>query len=253
MVCPLVLPEGGIRETERPDGTGPVRYRRSVSDHVDDDDGDLAARRVEMVDHDIAARGVSDPRVLDAMRAVPRHDFVPDRYRALAYTDQPLPIGRDQTISQPLMVAVMAAAAELRPNDRALEIGTGSGYGAAVLARLAATVFTVERHEELASTARQHLDTIGCDNVTVVVGDGTAGLPDLAPFDAIVVTAAAPSVPGALVDQLVDGGRLVVPVGRRRRGAQHLMRIRRLGNDVVEEDLGGVRFVPLIGEYGFRS
>lgn len=212
----------------------------------------MATRRSAMVDHDIATRGVSDPRVLDAMRAVPREHFVPERFHPMAYSDQPLPIGQDQTISQPLMVAVMAQAAELRETDRVLEIGTGSGYGAAVLARLAAAVITVERHEVLASTARSHLAQAGCENVTVIVGDGTAGVPEQAPFDAIVVTAAAPAVPRTLVDQLVDGGRLVLPVGRRWRRAQTLVRVRRQGDDVVEEDLGGVRFVPLIGEHGFK-
>jgi protein-L-isoaspartate(D-aspartate) O-methyltransferase len=201
-----------------------------------------------MVDRDIRQRGVTDERVLEAMGTVPRERFLPEALAASAYDDRALPIEEDQTISQPYIVALMAASAELTPTSRVLEIGTGSGYGAAVLGRVAAEVWTIERHESLADTARTVLAALDLANVHVVFADGTAGLPERAPFDAIIVTAAASVVPEPLLEQLADGGRLVIPVGPDPSG-QRLMRIRRDGAEFVEEALGAVRFVPLIGEH----
>ena len=205
-----------------------------------------------MVAHDIAARGVSDPRVLDAMGAVPRERFVPAELVDLAYADRPLPIGDGQTISQPYVVAWMAEALELAPTDRVLEIGTGSGYAAAVLAQLTPRVWSIERVPALAARARVNLAAAGVTTVTVVEGDGTLGLPALAPFDAIVLTAAGPAVPPALSAQLADGGRLVAPVGAEH-GPQELVRVRRTGARFELEVLGAVQFVPLIGAQGFPA
>ena len=201
-----------------------------------------------MVQRDLAPRGIADPAVLEAMGTVPRERFVADQLDPVAYEDHPLRIGKGQTISQPFIVAAMAEAAELTPASRVLEIGTGSGYGAAVLGEVAGEVWTVERHEGLAADARQRLRDLGYDNVHVVEGDGTLGLPDRAPFDAIVVTAGAVEVPSTLQGQLVEGGRMIVPVGRG--GHQRLLRIRRTGDDAAVEDLGAVAFVPLVGEGG---
>ncbi len=197
----------------------------------------------------IQGRGVADPRVLDAMLAVPRHRFVGRDIAEYAYDDRPLPIGQGQTISQPFMVAMMADAAMIAPDDRVLEVGTGSGYGAAILSCLGGEVRTIERHSSLARSAARRLADLGYSNVSVIEGDGTLGDPDGGPYDAIVVTAAGPVVPDALIDQLADRGRLIMPVGRRR-GEQRLLRLIRSGGDVESEDLGGVRFVPLIGEQG---
>jgi protein-L-isoaspartate(D-aspartate) O-methyltransferase len=205
-----------------------------------------------MVDRHLAARGIVDPAVLAAMGAVPRERFLPEGLSAIAYADRALPIDEGQTISQPFMVATMAEAGEVRSDDRVLEIGTGSGYGAAVLGRVAGEVWTVERHVPLAERAAAVLDELGVDNVHVVVGDGSLGWPDAAPFDVIVVTADAPAVPTALVDQLAEGGRLVIPVGPRE-GIQHLRRVRRSAGGVQHEDLGAVRFVPLVGADGFED
>lgn len=205
-----------------------------------------------MVAHDIAARGVSDPRVLDAMGAVARERFVPPELVDLAYADRPLPIGDGQTISQPYVVAWMAEALELAPTDRVLEIGAGSGYGAAVLAQLTPHVWSIERVPALAARARANLGAAGVTTVTVVEGDGTLGLPALAPFDAIVLTAAGPAVPPALSAQLAEGGRLVAPVGAEH-GPQELVRVRRTGARFELEVLGAVQFVPLIGAQGFPA
>ena len=203
-----------------------------------------------MVAEDVARRGVADERVLAAMGTVPREAFVPAADRDRAYADRPLPIGWDQTISQPYVVAVMAEALELEPGDRVLEVGAGSGYAAAVLSRLADEVVTVERVPELAELAARRLAALGADNVAVRVGDGTLGWPDRAPYDGIVVTAGGPEVPPALVDQLAPGGRLVIPVGPL--SAQRLVRVRRGPEGGLEqEDLGGVAFVPLIGSQGW--
>ena len=204
-----------------------------------------------MVVRDIEARGITDPRVLDALRTVPRERFLPTELGEFAYDDTPLPIEEGQTISQPFIVASMAEAAELTATSRVLEIGAGSGYSAAVLGLVSGRVWTIERHEPLATRARQRIDDLDYDNIHVIVGDGTLGLPEEAPFDAIIVTAGGPSVPDALIEQLADGGRIVIPVGTDAR-AQRLLRIRRRGTDITEEDFGAVRFVPLIGAQGWE-
>lgn len=200
-----------------------------------------------MVRRHVAGRGISDARVLDAMASVPREHFVRADLSNRAYADGPLPIGEGQTISQPYVVAWMAEAAELGTEDRVLEVGTGSGYAAAVLARLAAEVYTIERHAVLAEAARERLRRLGYGNVHVRHGDGTGGWREHAPYDAISVAAAAPCVPESLRDQLGAGGRLVMPVGSHR-GGQRLTR-ERLGKsgDFSREELGAVRFVPLVG------
>lgn len=204
-----------------------------------------------MVHRQIAARGVSAPRVLAAMRQVPREAFLSDSLREFAYDDTPLPIEEGQTISQPYIVARMAEAAEIGPADRVLEIGSGSGYAAAVLGELAAEVFTVERHEALASLARHRLGALGYANVEVRTGDGTLGWPQKAPFDAIIATAGGPRIPQALRDQLAVGGRLVMPVGDAET-RQHLLRLTRRDSDEwLQETLEVVRFVPLIGAEGW--
>ncbi len=215
------------------------------------DDERLARLRERMVREQIEARGVRDPRVLDAMRRVPRHLFVPAEYRDAAYSDGPLPIGYGQTISQPFIVAYMTALLHLKGDEKVLEIGTGSGYQAAVLAHLAHEVHTVERIPALADRAEALLRRLGLTNVTVHRGDGTLGLPAYAPYDAILVTAAAPKVPQSLLDQLADGGRLVIPVGGH--GLQHLERWTRLGEEFRRQVLDAVAFVPLIGEEGWAS
>ena len=205
-----------------------------------------------MVSRDLVRRGIADPAVLGAMSSVPRERFVEPCLVEAAYDDCALPIDADQTISQPYIVALMTEALELGPGDRVLEIGTGSGYAAAVLGRIADSVWTIERHRCLADQAAERLAALGADNVTVVVGDGTLGWPDAAPYDAIVVTAGGPSVPAALIDQLADGGRLVMPVGTEWRD-QELERVRRHGADLRTESLGPVRFVPLVGEQGWAT
>lgn len=205
-----------------------------------------------MVDRRIAGRGVTDPAVLAAMREVPRHLFVPEREIPFAYDDSPRPIEQGQTISQPYVVAWMIESAQVDPDSRVLEVGTGSGYGAAVLAGLAREVWTIETITELADTAAARLADLEYENVTVVEGDGTLGLPDHAPFDAILVTAGGPHVPPALMQQLADGGRLVIPV-ECGTGGQRLVCVRRNGDDVEETELGAVRFVPLVGEQGWSS
>jgi protein-L-isoaspartate(D-aspartate) O-methyltransferase len=202
-----------------------------------------------MVERDIAGRGVRNPAVLRAMGTVPREAFLESDLAEFAYEDHPLPIAEGQTISQPYIVAAMVAAAEVGPDDRVLEIGTGSGYGAAVLGRVGAEVWSVERHEALARGAQQVLDELGYHNVHAICGDGTLGWPEAAPYDAIIVTAGGPSVPEALLEQLDEGGRLVIPVGPETRG-QELIRVRRDGDRFREEFLGAVRFVPLIGSQG---
>ena len=206
-----------------------------------------------MVRHQIAARGVRSPKVLDAMRKVPREHFLPQEHGILAYEDSPLPIGKGQTISQPYIVAYMTEALALEGGEKVLEIGTGSGYAAAVLAEIAAEVFTIERIEGLAARARTVLDSLGYDNVQVRHGDGTLGWPEHAPFDGIVVTAGGPDIPDTLKHQLKIGGRLVMPVGRTT-WYQELVRVTRVAEAEFEtEDLVPVRFVPLIGEEGWDS
>jgi protein-L-isoaspartate(D-aspartate) O-methyltransferase len=213
---------------------------------------DFEMMRERMVRDQIIGRGVSNPRVLDALRSVPRHRFVPDHLESLAYEDGPLPIGQGQTISQPFIVAYMSQALGLTPDDVVLEIGTGSGYQTAILARLARYVYSLERYPELAKPASRLLDELGYDNVEVYVGDGSQGLPDMAPFDAIIVTAAAPAIPGPLRAQMAaENGRLVLPTGDRYR--QFLQRVRRSGETWEMEYLMPVMFVPLYGRHGFEA
>ena len=202
-----------------------------------------------MVRRDIEARGITDPRVLAAMRRVPRERFVAERSRRAAYDDGALPIGGHQTISQPYVVAWMVDALSLPVGARVLEIGTGSGYGAAVLAELAGEVVTVERLAELADVARALLQELDYHNVIVVVGDGSLGHRDRAPYDGICVTAAAPEIPTTLLEQLGDHGRLVMPVGDR--DGQELTVVVRHGEQLSRHAVGGVRFVPLIGDQGW--
>ena len=190
-----------------------------------------------------------DPRVASALRAVPRHHYVPDAERDAAYANIPLPIGHGQTISQPFIVALMTELLDLEPESVVLEVGAGSGYQAAVLSRLAGRVYSLELRPELADAARRRLEAHGCDNVTVIQADGYQGWPEEAPYDAIIVTAASPDVPAPLREQLADGGRLVAPVGPRY--SQQLIRIRREGDQYRRENLLGVAFVPLIGEHGW--
>ena len=208
-----------------------------------------AENRERMVARQIEKRGIRNPRVLAAMAEVPRERFVPAQLAGRAYEDEPLPIGEDQTISQPYIVALMIEAADVAPGDRVLEVGAGSGYAAAVMACIADRVYAIERHETLAKSARRRVVELGYDNLTVLTGDGSLGLPAHAPYDAIVVSAGSDRVPEPLRQQLAIGGRLVVPVG----GAsiQTLFCVTRTGeNSWTENDLGGVRFVPLIGEHG---
>jgi len=210
-------------------------------------------QRKEMVDHQLSRRGIQDDAVLKAMGTVPREAFVPDDMTHRAYEDSPLPIGQGQTISQPYIVAVMIEHLQLHQSDRVLEIGTGSGYGAAVLSRIAAEVYTVERRASLAENARQRLRDLGYENVHLRVGDGSLGWSEQAPFEAILVTAGAPDVPGPLKDQLAVGGRLVIPTGQRP-VVQSLVRLRKKdAGDFARERLEAVRFVPLVGEAGWRE
>lgn len=207
--------------------------------------------RKQMVAEQLSRRDIYDPRVLDAMRSVPRHLFVPPEQRHLAYRDGPLPIGSGQTISQPYIVALMTQLLELQGNEKVLEVGTGSGYQAAVLGCLAEDVHTIERHTNLAGRAVRALDELGYHNVHVHVGDGTQGLAEFAPYQAILVTAAAPKTPRTLLEQLTEGGRLVIPVGAQFN--QMLMRWQREGPAYHREVLVPVAFVPLRGEHGWRE
>ena len=211
------------------------------------EDSYTEARR-SMVEHQIRSRGVQDPRVLTAMEAVPRHEFVPDDYVSQAYTDGPLPIGHGQTISQPYIVAVMTELLELEEGDRVLEIGTGSGYQAAVLAEIVDEVYTVEIIPELAKSARERLDRLGHGSVVSANADGYYGWEEYAPYDAIIVTAAPDHVPQSLVGQLKDGGRMVIPVGPVG-WYQTLWLITKAGQEVEYHNKGGVTFVPLTGEH----
>ena len=206
---------------------------------------EYSAAREQMVQEQIEARGIRDARVLAALRKVPRHLFVPPEERDEAYFDFPLAIGHEQTISQPYIVAFMTEALELRPRDRALEIGTGSGYQAAILAELAAEVYSIEIVPALAHEAEARLRRLGYPNVQVRVGDGYRGWPDAAPFDAIIVTAAPDHIPQPLVDQLREGGRMVLPLGL---WDQELVRLRRSREGIQRESLLPVRFVPMTGE-----
>ncbi len=215
------------------------------------DDAAYALARERMVDEQLRRRGIGDRRVLDAMAAVPRHLFVAPELRYRAYLDGPLPIGENQTISQPFMVALTCQRAQVRPEARVLEVGCGSGYQAAVLGQLAREVWTIERIGALAAKARVNLAAAGADNVHVVVGDGTLGHPEAAPYDAIVVAAAAPKVPPALVAQLAEGGHLVIPVGSR--SMQSLRILTKRGGEVTEVGSEACVFVPLVGKDGWTE
>lgn len=208
------------------------------------------ARR-EMVARQIRGRDIQSQRILDAMQSVPRHLFVPAPQIVAAYADEPLPIGAGQTISQPFMVAAMADALCLEPDDRVLEIGAGSGYQAAVLSLLAREVISVEAQPALSASARERLARLGYSNVRIEQGDGSLGWPPDAPYDAILVTAAAPAVPPPLIEQLSGGGRLVIPVGPAER--QDLLRLVKGENGVTQQSLYACRFVPLLGRYGWPS
>ncbi len=212
---------------------------------------DTREARERMVERQLRKRGISNTRVLAAMLEVPRHLFVPEENRSLAYADAPLPIGCRQTISQPYIVALMSELLELTGSETVLEVGTGSGYQAAVLAHLAKKVYSLERIEELANAARQVLNSLGLDNVEVIVTDGSCGLPEHAPYGGIIVTAAAPNVPEPLKQQLDDDGRLVLPVGGQT--GQLLECWQRRGEQFKREHVVPVSFVPLIGEHGWES
>jgi len=209
------------------------------------------AERQRMVDEQIESRDVRDARVLEAMRTIPRHLFIPPEYHHLSYTDGPLPIGCGQTISQPYIVAYMTQLLQLSGEEKALEVGTGSGYQAAILGYLTHEVHTIERHADLAAQAAEIIELIEITNVHVHVGDGSLGLPEQAPFQAIIVTAAAPDVPKALLEQLSEGGRLVIPVGGQ--WGQYLERWQRKGPSFTHEVLAPVAFVPLRGKSGWKE
>lgn len=211
----------------------------------------FAAARRSMVEIQIQRRGVFDPRVLAAMRQVPRHQFVPPDLWNQAYNDYPLPIGEDQTISQPYIVALMTEILEVKDTDKVLEIGTGSGYQAAILAELAAQVYSIERIASLAAKAKKVMEDLGYQNIHIKVADGTLGWPEEAPFDAIMVTASAPQVPRPLTEQLALGGRLIIPVGDQ--WSQTLTLVRRTKDGLKFEYHGGCRFVRLIGQHGWKE
>ncbi len=206
--------------------------------------------RHQMVKKQLEARGITDPRVLAAMRQVPRHRFVSEALMDQAYSDFPLPIGEQQTISQPFMVAEMTQALQPGPDDRVLEIGTGSGYQAAVLSRIVYRVYTIERIHPLYVKSRKLFDRLGYHNIVTRYSDGTTGWKDESPFDAIIVTAGAPEIPAVLVNQLAIGGRMVIPVGNQH--SQDLIQLVRDQNGVHQTNLGGCRFVKLVGEFGWR-
>jgi protein-L-isoaspartate(D-aspartate) O-methyltransferase len=212
---------------------------------------DFEKERSRMVEEQIAYRGVRDPRVLAVMGRVPRHEFMPEALRTQAYGDHAMPIGEGQTISQPYMVALMTELLALKGDERVLEIGTGSGYQAAILAELCQKVFTVERVKTLADKARATLDRLGYTNVAMKVFDGTYGWKEMAPFDGIIVTAAAPKVPDALLEQLKEGGRLVIPVGERY--SQVLLRVAKSASGVTTTTSVPCMFVPLIGNHGWKE
>jgi protein-L-isoaspartate(D-aspartate) O-methyltransferase len=212
---------------------------------------DLPKARLKMVEEQIVSRGIKDPRVIAAMKKVPRHLFVEEALQSQAYSDHPLPIGEKQTISQPYMVALMTEALKLKEKEKVLEIGAGSGYQTAILAELAEKVFSIERIRSLAIKARQLLYELGYFNVEIKIFDGTHGWMEEAPFDAIIVTAGAPDIPQPLLDQLAIDGRLVIPVGDAY--AQDLMRVTKTKEGIKKEELGGCRFVKLIGKYGWET
>jgi protein-L-isoaspartate(D-aspartate) O-methyltransferase len=248
----LVLAWGCLNQAPSPDQVEPppsptTTDTLAASSPEIREDSYTEARRV-MLEYHIRSRGVHDPRVLTAMEAVPRHEFVPDEYLQSAYSDGPLPIGHGQTISQPYIVAVMTELLELEQGDRVLEIGTGSGYQAAILAEIVDEVYTLEIIPELADSARERLDRLGYGKVVSANADGYYGWEEYAPYDAIIVTAAPDHVPQSLVDQLKDGGRMVIPVGPVG-WYQTLWLITKEGEDVEYHNKGGCQFVPLTGEH----
>jgi protein-L-isoaspartate(D-aspartate) O-methyltransferase len=211
---------------------------------------DLEVARRKMVESQIAKRGIRDERTLEAMRTIPRHLFVDEAMWNQAYNDYPLPIGEKQTISQPYIVALMTEALEPKPKDRVLEIGTGSGYQTAIIATLADWVYSVERIRSLVARARKVLDQLKLYNVSIRIGDGSVGWEEHGPYNAIIVTAGSPDVPQPLLDQLQEGGRLVIPVGDKY--SQTLYKLTKTGQDIKREDLGGCRFVDLVGNHGWQ-
>ncbi len=212
---------------------------------------DSSVLRNRMVEEQLVPRGIFDEKVLGAFRKVPRHAFIPDKSIENAYGDFPLPVGEGQTISQPYMVALMTQYLDLKPGDRALEIGTGSGYQSSILAELAKEVYSVERFAVLAERAQAVLSDLGYTNIKVKVGDGTEGWEEFAPYDAIVVTAGAPSIPEPLIEQLAEGGRLVIPVGGG--FSQTLTLVKKQEGKLTQEEICGCVFVPLIGRYGWKK
>jgi protein-L-isoaspartate(D-aspartate) O-methyltransferase len=210
----------------------------------------FATERFSMVESQLRQRGICDERLLAAMSKVPRHEFVSRQNWNEAYADHPVPIAEKQTTSQPYMIAAMVQAAEIKPEDRVLEIGAGSGYQTALLAELASQVFAVERYASLAETAQKTLERLGYRNAKIVTGDGSLGFPEAAPYDAIIVSAAAPRIPQALMDQLAAGGRLLIPVGESEQQVLQLVQ-RQVDGSTTVRTLEGCRFVPLIGEQGF--
>jgi protein-L-isoaspartate(D-aspartate) O-methyltransferase len=213
----------------------------------------FAAEREAMVERQLRRRGITEAEILDAFRAVPREQFISEDYAHLAYGDHPLPIEANQTISQPYIVALTIQAAAIRPGDKVLEVGAGSGYAAAVISRIAGQVIGIERQHDLVEVARERMRRLGYDNVAIIEGDGTKGCPQEAPFDAIVAAASGSHVPQPFIDQLKNGGRIVMPVGEPG-WAQELIKVtKRRGGKLIRENLGGVRFVPLIGEEGWKD
>lgn len=213
------------------------------------DPAPFEAERREMIEAQLRRRGIRDERVLEAMALVPRHEFVPPAFVKAAYEDRPLPIGESETISQPYIVAVMTQAAQVQPGDKALEVGTGSAYQAAILACLGATVYSLERNPKLAQAARDRLARLGFAGIEVITGDGSGGYPEAAPYQVILVTAAAPKAPSALVAQLAEGGRMVIPVGNLFHQDLHL--ILKQGGETIVHLLDACQFVPLIGKCGW--
>jgi protein-L-isoaspartate(D-aspartate) O-methyltransferase len=212
---------------------------------------DYKVARERMVNHQLISRGITDKGVLSAMRKIPRHQFTEEALIGEAYNDHPLPIGHKQTISQPYIVALMTEALELTGNEKTLEIGTGTGYQTAILAELSVKVYTIERIRPLMEKARHLLNELGYTNIMFKSYDGTLGWEEYAPFDAVIITAGAPKIPEPILNQLADGGRLVIPVGDRL--SQDLIKVRKKNGDYEKENLGGCRFVDLIGVHGWKE